>query len=82
METHALVKWCSSKKMLINQVKTSDICYDKSLGLIEEEIYSVKWSDNKKYRAQLIFLGKNKDANKIKIKIFHYKETKRIVHHN
>jgi hypothetical protein len=58
MDTHALVKWCSSEKILINQVEISAISFDKKLGLIEEEFYSVKWTDRKKYRAQLLYLGK------------------------
>ena len=59
MDTHALVKWCSSEKILINQVEISAITFDTKLGLIEEQFYSVKWTDRKKYRAQLLFLGKN-----------------------
>ena len=69
MQTHAVVRWCSKDNIIVNYVEISAID-DKKLGLVEEEFYSVKWLDNKKYKAQLIFLGRNYFNKKLSILIF------------
>jgi hypothetical protein len=60
MATHALVKWVTKSDTLIDLVTT--VCfenYDKKVGLIEESFYTVRYlQDKKKYKAQLLFLGR------------------------
>ena len=55
--THAVVKWISKSQIQVNYVKISDID-NKGLDLVEKKIYSVTWLDNKKYKAELLSLGK------------------------
>jgi hypothetical protein len=47
-KTHAVVKWISKSQIQVSYVKISAFD-DKGVGLVEKQIYSVTWLDNKKY---------------------------------
>ena len=58
MNTHAVVKWCSSSTPIIcNMVEISAITLSSGEDLEEGAIYTVKWK-TRRYKAELIVLGK------------------------
>jgi hypothetical protein len=59
MATHALVQWIhDSEDILINKVSiNSFLRNDINKGLVEDELYSVRYADGKKYKAKLLVLG-------------------------
>ena len=61
MNTHALIQWASlnESEILIDKSSIdSFIKHDKTKGFVEDEIYSVRYTDGKKYKAKLLVLGR------------------------
>ena len=60
MESHALVKWCTdNNEVLIDKIAISKFnLADRTKGLKEGNVYTVKYKDGKKHKAELLITGK------------------------